>query len=503
MNVKITVASTFVFAIWLSFAAQSQDSLAIKYAYTITEQDLKEHLTIIASDAMGGRDTGSPGQKMAATYIEEDFRSNQLNPVVRYRGTYQYLQDFFVTRTIPGETWLEANGIRWINHDMIYYEGNENFPSPRTGQGVFIGDGSSDLLEQIDLNGKVAIGLSGSAEQTAIIDQSARAHGAIGIIIILDTNQIAFEKKMHRHERLAMNARLSFAHPDPVVQSGTFFVPPSIGSQILDEPIKNLRKASQQASAGRVRSIKNIDAVDIRFMASRQEEIIDTENVLGLVEGSDKKDEVIVITAHYDHVGTNGNDIYNGADDDGSGTAAVMEIAEAFAEAQRQGYGPRRSLLFMTVSGEERGLLGSDWYTRHPVLSLDKTVANLNIDMIGRVDPAHTDNENYIYLIGSDRLSTELHRISESANDTYTKLNLDYKYNDKNDPNRFYYRSDHYNFAKHGIPCIFYFNGTHEDYHRPTDTIDKINFPLLKRRTQLIFHTAWELANSPDRVALD
>ena len=130
-------------------------------------------------------------------------------------------------------------------------------------------------------------------------------------------------------------------------------------------------------------------------------------------------------------------------------------------------------------------------------------MANLNIDMIGRIDPMRKWNRNYVYLIGSDKLSQELHKLSETVNAKYTNIELDYKYNDENDPNRFYYRSDHYNFAKNNIPIIFYFNGTHDDYHRPSDTVDKINFELLKNRAQLIFHTAWEVANRDNRVAVD
>ena len=228
-----------------------------------------------------------------------------------------------------------------------------------------------------------------------------------------------------------------------------------------------------------------------------------TENVLGLVEGTDKKDEIIIITAHYDHEGIKGDQVYNGADDDGSGTSAVMELAEAFSLAKKEGKGPRRSVLFMAVTGEEKGLLGSQYYSEHPVYPLEKTVTNLNIDMIGRVDAAHKNDENYVYLIGTSMLSNELHDLSESVNKTFTNIGLDYTYNDKDDPNRFYYRSDHYNFAKHNIPVIFYFNGTHDDYHKPTDTIEKINFEMMKNRTKLVFHTAWELANRDERVKLN
>jgi len=229
----------------------------------------------------------------------------------------------------------------------------------------------------------------------------------------------------------------------------------------------------------------------------------DSENVVAYIEGDGSTNEVLVLSAHYDHIGVKGDQIYNGADDDGSGTIAILEIAQAFKEALNDGYRPRRSIVFLHVTAEEKGLLGSLYYSKNPIFPIEQTVANLNIDMIGRVDDAHKNNPNYIYLIGSDRLSTELHEISETTNDKYVKMDLDYKYNDKDDPNRFYYRSDHYNFAKFDIPVIFYFNGTHEDYHQPTDTPDKINYELLARRAQLIFYTAWEVANREERPYVD
>ena len=228
-----------------------------------------------------------------------------------------------------------------------------------------------------------------------------------------------------------------------------------------------------------------------------------SENVLAVIKGSEKPEEIIVISAHYDHLGMNDEEIFNGADDDGSGTVAIMKIAEAFQQAVKNGNGPKRTILFLHVTGEERGLLGSKYYVNHPVFPLANTVADLNIDMIGRVDDAHEDNPNFVYLIGSDKLSTQLHEISEEMNAKFTNLTLDYTYNDDNDPNRFYYRSDHYNFAKNNIPIIFYFNGTHQDYHRESDTPDKINYEVLAKRAQLVFYTAWELANMEARITVD
>ena len=213
------------------------------------------------------------------------------------------------------------------------------------------------------------------------------------------------------------------------------------------------------------------------------------ENVLGYIEGKDLKDELIIITAHYDHLGKHDSLIFNGADDDGSGTVAAMEIAEAFMLAKKAGQGPRRSVLVMAVSGEEKGLLGSKYYTENPVFPLAKTVVNLNIDMIGRVDYYH-DTTNYIYLIGSNMLSQELHDISENINKEHIKIELDYTFNSEEDPNRYYYRSDHYNFAKNNIPVIFYFNGLHDDYHKVTDTVEKIDFKKIETITRLVFLTA-------------
>ena len=239
-------------------------------------------------------------------------------------------------------------------------------------------------------------------------------------------------------------------------------------------------------------------------IASANEQIA-SENVVAVLKGTTKPEEYVVISSHLDHIGvTAGGQINNGADDDGSGTVAMLEIAQAFKKAADEGKGPQRSIVFLHVTGEEKGLLGSKYYTDYdPIFPLEHTVANLNIDMIGRIDPKRSGDRNYIYLIGSDKLSTDLHELSEEMNAKYTNLVLDYTYNDENDPNRFYYRSDHYNFAKNNIPIIFYFNGTHADYHRPGDTPDKINYDLLAKRAQLIFHTSWEVANRPDKVVVD
>ncbi|MDR2205038.1 MAG: M28 family peptidase [Flavobacteriaceae bacterium] len=241
---------------------------------------------------------------------------------------------------------------------------------------------------------------------------------------------------------------------------------------------------------------------DFMNKKSRGETLPDSENILAFIEGTEKPNEIIVISAHYDHVGTKNGVVYNGADDDGSGTVAVMQMAKAFQEAKKSGKGAKRSVLFLHVTGEEHGLFGSSWYSENPIFPLENTVADLNIDMIGR-DDQENRGKQYVYVIGSEMLSSELKKINEATNDSTVKLELNYKYDDPKDPERLYYRSDHYNFAKHNIPVAFFFDGIHEDYHKPTDDPDKIDYNLLQKRAQLIFSTAWELANRNERIVVD
>lgn len=229
----------------------------------------------------------------------------------------------------------------------------------------------------------------------------------------------------------------------------------------------------------------------------------DSENIWAYIEGTDLKDEVVVLSAHYDHIGIEDGEIFNGADDDGSGTVALIEIAKAFQKAKNEGNGPRRSVLILHVTGEEHGLHGSRYYTENPLFSLKNTVANVNIDMIGRSDDRHIGDNNYVYVIGSDYLSTDLYNVCENANKKHIGIKLDYTYNDKKDKNRYYYRSDHYNFAKNGIPSVFFFNGVHADYHKASDEVDKIEFDALTKRTKYAFAVTWEIATMDKRLVVD
>jgi hypothetical protein len=302
--------------------------------------------------------------------------------------------------------------------------------------------------------------------------------------------------------------RLTFAAPAATKPFRNVFLTNELAAQMLQVNPAELSKLRGKDSTGSMTSLlKNARPASITIKANKTIKKLPTDNILGFIEGTDKKDEIVIVSAHYDHLGIAkaqmGDSIYNGADDDASGTSAVMEIAQAFARAKRKGDGPRRSLLFVAFTGEEQGLWGSTYYVEHPVLPLEQVVVDLNIDMVGRTDSARKEKTDYVYVVGADRLSSELHRLNEAVNGQRLKLEFDYTYNAKDHPERIYERSDHFNFARKGIPIIFYYNGPHADYHGLADSADKIDFDLLQKRCQAIFYTAWELANRDGRIQAD
>ena len=492
------VCSILILA-FLSIGAFAQHEDAIEYSETITVDDLKDYMSILASDALEGRETGTRGQRMAAAFIRSQFMTYGLAPA----DGESYYQRFQLYRSRPGDTYMMVKGEKKENFKDIIYWGEENMDSEGTLEVVFAGNGDESHYEGLDVTGKAVLvsykgGLSG-LRPTVL---AARNKGAGTVLILNSANDEEFQGMVGQFKQYLSGGTMSFRKAESN-SGGVFFVPPGLAASILGTDVEKLETAITEFAGGKKNAIKKVKKGEITYLAQRKTETIESENVLGFIEGTDLKEEVIVVTAHYDHIGRQGDVINNGADDDASGTSAVLELAEAFAKARDEGKGPRRSILFMTVSGEEKGLLGSQYYTENPIFPLKNTVTNLNIDMVGRVDPKHEENPDYVYLIGADKLSSELHELSELANKTFTQLELDYTYNDENDPNRFYYRSDHYNFAKNNIPIIFYFNGTHADYHQPTDTMEKINFEILAKRAKLVFHTAWILANRDSRVVVD
>jgi len=491
------------------------DSIAIKYAATITAEDLSRHLHIVAADSMEGRETGLEGQKKAAAYIAGQFEKMGLEPIVEgsyfqpvplkkvdpngvtvtiKERTYSFLHDFYFYGGFKDQI-IDANEVAFAGYGISEENYDDYASIDVAGKIVMVLD-----KEPKDKAGKSIISgerqpsswtLKWDAKMNAAMERDAKAL----LVVVSD-----FDKRVGRMRKYLEEPSLEL---DRGSEAGfpVLYISEQMAVHILGQSEKSLAKIKSKIKKKGV-PVTQLAEGKIQLNITRKVEYLMTENVLGYIEGTDLKDEVVVITAHYDHVGMDGDDIYNGADDDGSGTVAVLELAEAFMKAKQAGNGARRSVLIMTVSGEEKGLLGSEWYTDHPIIPLENTIVDLNIDMIGRQDEKHERNPDYVYLIGSDRLSSELHQISEEANANHTQLELDYTFNAPDDPNQFYSRSDHYNFAKHNIPVIFYFNGTHDDYHKPTDTVDKIHFEKMEKITRLVFFTAWEVANRNDRLML-
>jgi hypothetical protein len=506
---KYFILSAFFISITFQIDAQSVfsdslpltvDSVALHYATTINESDLKNYLSILASDALEGRETGSRGQKMAAAFIREHFRDNNLLPIVRRNADSLYFQKFDLYRNSYGEVFIEKAGTKYYHLESLIFNGNHNIPIAKEMPFQFIGDGELVDYEGINVQGSLVAFWAKTSEEIRRKIALAKERGAAGFYVITLQNQADFQEYTHKNAHLFESVSIT---KQPAENGSTllFLGHFELVAKLLEVDPEKLTKIYQKTGRTSKNRYRKLHA-EIKLKIEKISEKFQSENVLGFIEGTEKKEELVVVTAHYDHVGKKGDLIFNGADDDGSGTAAVMELAQAFAIAKKHGNGPKRSLLFMTVAGEENGLLGSEYYSENPAWPLSNTVANLNIDMIGRVDPFHESQDQYVYIIGSDRLSMDLHSINEQVNKLYTGLELDYKYNADDDPNRFYYRSDHYNFARHNIPIIFYFNGTHADYHQPGDTIDKIRFDLLKKRSDLIFYCAWELANRSARIRL-
>lgn len=496
----------------------------VAFANTITVEDLSRHLNILASDDMEGRETGQPGQYRAARYLEGVIRDFGL-PAVGQGGTYSQPISFISERWDQVALAINGQGQRHLWDFYAYPTQNASRGEVTCNEVVFLGYGIdapaySDYKGE-DVTGKTILIMAGEpankkgtsyvsgtetpsdwATNVELKLRAARQHG-VATIIILDPE---FQKNLAAARRIALDSRMhiGFLEDAATNYSNSIYVSSETAKRMLGEAYNDVVKARRRIEQkGKPKAV----TIPARLAITQEKDVKELlgENMLAYVEGTDPalKHELVVVTAHYDHIGRRGNDIFNGADDNGSGTSTVLEVCQAFQLAKAAGHGPRRSMLFMLVSGEEKGLLGSEFYVKNPLFPLENTIVNINVDMVGRVDEAHADNPNYIYVIGADRLSTTLHDINEAANAKYTQLALDYTYNAESDPNRYYYRSDHYNFAERGIPAVFFFNGTHADYHQSTDTVDKINFGKMVKIGRLVYHTAWELANRNERIQVN
>lgn len=507
MKSKDLVLSVLFIGMWqVPSMAQTDDSLAAHYAASITEAGLRSVLNVLADDSLEGRETGMEGQRKAAAYIMAQYRDYGIPPIpdAATRGMLPngYQQQFPLVTNRLGGLRIRVDGTSYgFLTDYFYFQ--EHLQEALDVEDVMV-------LAPVSLGGarlgggsKVVMLLDTQDPGTDIMELAGQAGAAMaktGTRVLLVVQDKA-QEMMHHYDAFLGRARMQLdkgKEQNRAQGLQVVVITPQMAQAILDHGHLTMAKAYKTALKKRV-----IVKVPMHFAYTPKQQQLRAENVLGFIEGSDKKGEIVAVTAHYDHVGVINGEVYNGADDDGSGTAAVLGMAKAFARAKAEGDGPRRSMLFMAVSGEEKGLLGSEWYTDHPVFPLDSTVADLNIDMIGRTDTVYGDSSRYVYVIGSKRISKQLGELIEQENAKRTRLELDYKFDAENDPNRFYYRSDHYNFAKHGVPIAFFFNGVHADYHGPHDEVGKIRFDLLLQRTLLVYYTAWELANSDRRLAKD
>jgi len=489
---------------------------------SITPAELRMHLEFLASDELGGRYTLSPSFAIAARYLASRLEG------YGFRGAGQngsLLQSFELVSSKPDASRmaleLTINGKpETFKFAEDYFSAQVTRNGEAQGQIVYVGAGISapelkhDDYAGVDVKGKIVLAVS---ELPAGIDAShltpeqqgsaaAAAHGAAGILVVPPQRFFEFMKQKNVMQGLATRESVRLAKGEgkiPAIALG-----PDVAQKLFSSAGMDLKAAMEMAKKKDVTQNKPLH-ISAKMNVAIEQTRSTSQNVAGILEGTDPqlKNEYVAFSAHYDHLKTGSNgEIYHGADDDGSGTSAVLAIARAMSLER-----PKRSVLVIFHAGEELGLLGSEYNTDvAPVVPLDKVVVDLNIDMIGRSKPAgdtdardeHLTDAHTVYLVGADRISPELHQLSEETNSQFQKLKLDYYYNDPNNPERIYFRSDHWNYAKHGVPIIFYFDGTHVDYHRPTDTVDKIDFGKLTEVARLVFETGWRIANLDHRLAI-
>ena len=518
---KIFLFAILLFLINCSFA---QSDAAAKYAAVITGNNLKKQLSIIASAEMEGRETGTEGQRRAATYIETQFKAMGLKTVDALKG-YQQYYPLYQDSLKKAELKIAGKDVEY-GKDFIVSLNNNETGKFKSNKIIFAGYGIDDEkysdYKELDVKGKIVVIFLGEpkkADGKYIISGAARgsswsfpgipkkvataaAKGAAGVLFI-NSNQETF------NQRAVDNGKKTGVYfpknADDTKTINSAQLSHAFAREIMGNNFDTLVKISK-AGGNIDKQFAMEKKTKLAFKFEKYRTTINASNVVGIIEGTDKKDEYVFLTGHYDHLGMHNGQIYYGADDDGSGTCAVINMAEAFAKAAAEGYKPRRTLVFMTVSGEEKGLWGSEYYSDHPFYPIEKTTVDLNTDMVGRVDTERKtgDTLNYVYVIGHDKLSSDLPVINEGTNKKYTNLVLDYKFDDPNDQNRIYFRSDHYNFARKGVPILFFYDGMLKaDYHQPTDTVDKINWNLYEKRVRMIFYTAWEMANREDMLKRD
>ncbi len=497
----------------------------------ITAAQLKNYLEFIASDELEGRDTPSRGLDIAAMFIASHLKSWNIKPAGD-NGTY--FQKFPLKRTIVDATNTKLS----LNTQSFVYgeDFTTNFNAGEvSGNLVYAGHGwvikskNVNAYQGIDVRDKIVVVANTLPKGITFNDLQgkpgedwmspalyAQTNGAKAVISVGSFSNTA-NIKISKYDQ-TVRGNLVFGKQEPSqITIPTIVAMPRLVNAIFRGEKSNGTNVFTKAMTGEPLDGFEISAAKkISLNVATKTEDTYSQNVVGILEGSDPvlKNEYVAVGAHYDHVGMNpfwnGDDkIWNGADDDGSGTVAVLSMAEAFAKGAQR---PKRSILFIWHAGEEKGLWGSEYFTDNPTVPIGSIITELIIVMIGRYqnpgDENHPQNKdlpkpNEIFLIGSKMMSTELGEVSEATNKSFLNLSFNYKYDDPKDPEQFFYRSDHYNYARKGIPIIFYMDGSHADYHQVSDSVEKINFEAMEKVVRTIFATGWELANRPTRPKVD
>jgi hypothetical protein len=523
-----------------------------KAAEAITQEQLRSYLYFIASDEMEGRNTPSRGLDLTAKFIAMNLSRWGIKPAGD-GGSY------FQKMTLRRDAIDRANAFMEVGTQRFIY-GEDFFKMRGTTSGtlraplVFAGSGwlvkskNIDAYAGVDVRGKiVVVQIQGMPRDPSLIISPpgvtsadlkpegkgtewadpytyAQMKGAAGVIVVASPELQNFWAQIKQHLGGGGAMRVEGLHDEPKSAGGSmpiFLASQTVGGALYEGETANPLKSTETVPAFEMNAAKKF-AVAAESKAETQM----TQNVVAVLEGSDPvlKNEYVAVGAHYDHVGMNPNmpgddKIFNGADDDGSGTTAVLSIAEALSKLPRK---PKRSILFVWHAGEEKGLWGSEYFVNHPTVDLKSVVAQLNIDMIGRSkkpgyqapcdinlkpgqEPCNAEltGENEVYVIGSEMMSSDLGSVTKGVNDSFLKMTYNYKYDDPNDKNQFFFRSDHYHYASKGIPIAFWFSGTHEDYHGVGDHADKIDYAKMERITRTIFLTLWELAEAKSRPKVD
>lgn len=505
----------FLFA----FSLYSQEKIPIRFANDISASELKSHLEVLTADSLEGRETGTEGLRKASNYIIQRLEKMGAKPIgndgffqkidfikqewdtIRFRkdqNSFRHLSDYYAIPENNPNFSISADEISFGGYGIDSKEysdyDNHNFKDkillifadePRLNDSIFLFSGQNKISSFSTTDAKLVAAAKHGVKALLIIDPNFMAN-ANELRRTIFSNRLTLPSEEYKTTQV-------FPH---------IFLSTDATKKLIDTNIDSiiLRRTDIQAN-------RRFDdyhfPVNLLIKLFPKVTHFTSGNVVGMIEGNDKKlkSDYLVVSAHYDHLGKRGeSDIFHGADDDGSGSVSVLEIMESFSKAKAAGDGPKRSVIGIWFCGEEKGLLGSRYYVGHPLKPLSQTIVDVNMDMVGRIDSQHISNKNYIYSIGSGKISQELYNLNESVNKTYSNLSLDYTYDDEKDPNRFYYRSDHYNFAEKGIPIVFFFNGVHPDYHRVTDTIDKIDFPIMEKRAKHAFYLLWEIANQANRL---